>query len=144
MPGRSLGISVFTGLLASTLLAVVFVPAFFRLYRRIDNGFAFGAPLAGHLDDQDSVFGRQGDQQHQADLHIEISATPRGRRPDLAAMLSAHFSATSSRRVRPKIELSRTLRGQRCPARPAKAIPDEPKRGVANSLSGRFLRSVAQ
>jgi HAE1 family hydrophobic/amphiphilic exporter-1 len=34
---RSLGISVFTGMLASTLLAVVFVPAFFVLLQRLDE-----------------------------------------------------------------------------------------------------------
>ncbi len=36
---RSLGISVFTGMLASTLLAVVFVPAFFVLLQRLDERF---------------------------------------------------------------------------------------------------------
>ena len=36
---RSLGISVFTGMLASTLLAVAFVPAFFVLLQRLDERF---------------------------------------------------------------------------------------------------------
>ena len=34
---RSLGISAFAGMLASTLLAVVFVPAFFVLLQRLDE-----------------------------------------------------------------------------------------------------------
>jgi hydrophobic/amphiphilic exporter-1 (mainly G- bacteria), HAE1 family len=34
---RSLGISVFTGMIASTCLAVVFVPAFFVALQRLDE-----------------------------------------------------------------------------------------------------------
>jgi hydrophobic/amphiphilic exporter-1 (mainly G- bacteria), HAE1 family len=34
---RSLGISVFTGMIASTCLAVVFVPAFFVMLQRLDE-----------------------------------------------------------------------------------------------------------
>jgi HAE1 family hydrophobic/amphiphilic exporter-1 len=35
---RSLGISVFTGMIASTCLAVVFVPAFFVVLQRLSEG----------------------------------------------------------------------------------------------------------
>jgi hydrophobic/amphiphilic exporter-1 (mainly G- bacteria), HAE1 family len=34
---KSLGISVFTGMIASTCLAVVFVPAFFVVLQRLDE-----------------------------------------------------------------------------------------------------------
>ncbi len=44
---RSLGISVFTGMLASTLLAVVFVPAFFVLLQRLDEWLGSKKPPAG-------------------------------------------------------------------------------------------------
>jgi hydrophobic/amphiphilic exporter-1 (mainly G- bacteria), HAE1 family len=47
MPGRSLGISVFTGMLASTFLAVVFVPAFFVLLQRLDEWLGSKKPPAG-------------------------------------------------------------------------------------------------
>ena len=35
-------------------------------------GLAVAAQLARHLDDQDRVLGRQRDQQHEADLDVEI------------------------------------------------------------------------
>ena len=44
--------------------------------RRLDRGFddrlALGAQFARELDDQDRVLGRQRDQQHEADLGVEI------------------------------------------------------------------------
>jgi hydrophobic/amphiphilic exporter-1 (mainly G- bacteria), HAE1 family len=43
---RSLGISVFTGMLASTLLAVVFVPAFFVM-QRLDEWLGKKKPPRG-------------------------------------------------------------------------------------------------
>ncbi len=42
---RSLGISVFTGMLASTCLAVVFVPAFFVVLQRLDERFREKKPV---------------------------------------------------------------------------------------------------
>ena len=44
---RSLGISAFAGMLASTLLAVVFVPAFFVLLQRLDEWLGKKKPPRG-------------------------------------------------------------------------------------------------
>ncbi len=50
--------------------------------RRVDRGLedvlAGGAPLARHLDDEDRVLGRQRDQQHEADLHVDVVREPHG------------------------------------------------------------------
>ena len=48
---KSLGISVFTGMIASTCLAVVFVPAFFVVLQRLDERWRKKKPSAARAKD---------------------------------------------------------------------------------------------
>ena len=48
---KSLGISVFTGMIASTCLAVVFVPAFFVVLQRLDERWRKKKPTAARAKD---------------------------------------------------------------------------------------------